>query len=77
MKTTLTLTPVAKRELDKLPDYIRRDRLLQHLGILPKDTRATIVVKRTGQMQPSTAFRSGEVWAVCNRFNKHLEEFTT
>lgn len=77
MKTTLTLTPAAKRELDKLPDYVRRDRLLQHLDLLPEDTRTTIVVKKTGRMRPSTAFHSGEVWAVLNRFNKHLKEFKT
>lgn len=75
MKTTITLTRPAKAEVDLLPDYIRRDRFLQHFDLLPIDTRTTIVVRHPFTMRPSTLVYSDKVEELCRDYTQLMEEF--
>ena len=75
MKTTITLTEPAKAEVDLLPDYVRRDRFLQHFHMLPPDTRTTIVVRHPFTMRPSTIKRSDEIEELCRDYTQLMKEF--
>ncbi len=57
-KTTLTVTPECAEQLEQLPPYIRRDALLQHLGILKQGQRTTVVVKPARRLRPEILRRS-------------------